>query len=84
MDEIPKDEARHTTGAGQPIAQELVDSLGTAAGQAAMVARQASDGVTEFRALIRNLPVTMAALMLALGYVLGRVVRGRHRPQDWQ
>lgn len=56
----------------------------TVAGQAAMTARQASEGVTEFRALIRNQPVTMAALMLGLGYVLGRVAGGRHGRDGWR
>jgi hypothetical protein len=30
-----------------------------------------SDGVTQFRAVIRKQPITMAFMMLAMGYVLG-------------
>ncbi len=84
MEATTNEAARRRTAAGHPRAQDLVDGLGNAAGQAATAARQAGDGVTEFRALIRNQPVTMAALMLGLGYVLGRVVAGRHRRDDWR
>ena len=63
----------------QGIAQDLADGLSSVAGQAAIKARQASDGVTELRALIRHQPITLAVLLLGLGYVFGRLAAGRHR-----
>ena len=63
-------------------AQAVTDGVSAAASGAAVAARQASDGVMEFRAVIRRQPITMAFLMLAMGYVLGRVLgRDAGRPR---
>lgn len=63
----------------QGMAQDLADGLSNVADQAAIRARQASDGVTELRALIRHQPITSAVLLLGLGYVFGRLAAARHR-----
>jgi len=66
----------------QDAAQAVTDGVSAAASGAAVAARQASDGVTEFRAVIRRQPITLAFLMLAMGYVLGRVSgKDTSRPQ---
>lgn len=63
----------------QGMARDLADGLSNVADQAAIRARQASDGVTELRALIRHQPITSAVLLLGLGYVFGRLAAARHR-----
>ena len=46
-------------------------------GQASDVAWSAGAGVVELRQMIRAQPLTMAFLLLGLGYVVGRVTRSR-------
>ncbi|MCW3474890.1 hypothetical protein [Limobrevibacterium gyesilva] len=70
------DEARSTMESIQSATQAVADGVSEAAGRATTAARQASDGVSEFRAVIRRQPITMAFLMLGMGYVLGRISGG--------
>jgi hypothetical protein len=79
---VRSEDIRSTMETVHDAAQAVTDGVSAAASGAAVAARQASDGVTEFRAVIRRQPITMAFLMLAMGYVLGRVSgRNAGRPR---
>jgi hypothetical protein len=67
------EDSKSTMEAVQGAAQAVSAGVSGVASHAAGAVRQASDGVTEFRAVVRRQPITMAFLMLAMGYVLGRV-----------
>ena len=75
-DPIEDDNAAKIQHKGQKIA----DGLHGAVGQAGDVASSAGAGISEFRQIIRGQPLTMAFLMLGLGYVVGRVLNSR--PHD--
>lgn len=70
---VSNEDVRSTMETVHDAAQAVTNGVSAAASGAAAAARQASDGVTEFRAVIRRQPITLAFLMLAMGYVLGRV-----------
>ncbi|HEY2132362.1 MAG TPA: hypothetical protein VGH36_05215 [Acetobacteraceae bacterium] len=61
----------------QQKAQKIADGLRGAVGQAGDAAWSAGAGIAEFRQIIRGQPLTMAFLMLGLGYVVGRVLNSR-------
>jgi hypothetical protein len=67
-------------GKVQQKAQRLANGLHDAVGQAGDAAWTAGAGIGEFRQIIRGQPLTMAFLMLGLGYVVGRVLNSR--PHD--
>jgi hypothetical protein len=54
----------------------VTEDVSEIAGHAAAVLRAASRTTTEFRALVRGQPITLAVLMLGLGYVIGRTLCG--------
>ncbi len=60
-------------------ARKVADGLHDAVGQAGDAACSAGAGITEFRRIIRGQPLTMAFLMLGVGWVLGRVLTSRPR-----
>jgi hypothetical protein len=60
----------------QPKASKEASPHGVV-GQASGVALSAGAGVVELRQMIRAQPLTMAFLLLGLGYVVGRVTRSR-------
>jgi hypothetical protein len=72
---MAQEEARSSAGPAQKAARAVADGVYETADRAATAIRQASDGVTEFRAVIRKQPITMAFLMLGMGYLLGSHLR---------
>jgi hypothetical protein len=64
-------------GKVQQKAQKIANGVHDAVGQAGDVAWSAGAGISEFRQIIRGQPLTMAFLMLGLGYVVGRVLNSR-------
>lgn len=73
-----RSETRQPSDFAQTMIRNVADGVCGTANMAAATVRQASDGVTEFRAVIRKQPITMAFLMLAMGYVIGsRLTSGR-------
>jgi hypothetical protein len=76
MEAAMNDETGSTLESVQGAAHAVADGVSEAAGRAVTGARKASDGVTEFRTVIREQPITMAFLMLGIGYVLGRMFGG--------
>ena len=59
----------------QQAARTAADTMSSAYDHSAATAARVSDGVTQFRSLIRQQPVTMGFVMLALGYMLGTQIR---------
>jgi hypothetical protein len=57
--------------------QKAANGLHDVVGQASDVAWSAGAGFVELRQMIRAQPLTMAFLLLGLGYVVGRVTRSR-------
>lgn len=55
----------------QDTARKVADTASETGRRAASAVGQVSDGVTQFRAVIRKQPITMAFMMLAMGYMLG-------------
>ena len=55
----------------QNVARAVADGATQTTRNAVSAAHSVSDGVTQFRAIIRKQPITMAFMMLAMGYVLG-------------
>jgi hypothetical protein len=73
------DQQRRTIESVQATARTVADGVGDAAERVASTARDAGEGVAEFRAVIRRQPITMAFVMLGMGYLLGRIAGGaRH------
>ncbi len=68
---MSREQVRTSLEAAQDVARAVADGASQTANRAVSAARQASDGVTEFRAVIRRQPITMAFVMLAMGYLLG-------------
>jgi hypothetical protein len=62
-----------------PRARRMADGLHDAVGQASDAALTAGAGISELRQIIRGQPITMALLMLGLGYVTGRILNARPR-----
>ena len=56
-------------------ADRVSDTVAAAYAQGSETLAQASDGVTRFRSTMRAQPVTMAFVMLALGYMIGTQIR---------
>lgn len=54
-------------------AQHVAGALHTGIGCASDAARQAKDGVSEIRSVIRAQPITAALVVFTLGYLFGRV-----------
>jgi hypothetical protein len=61
----------------QQKAAKAANGLHNVVGQASDVAWSAGAGFAELRQMIRAQPLTMAFLLLGLGYVVGRVTRSR-------
>jgi hypothetical protein len=59
----------------QNAARSLADNLSSAAGQGAAAVSEVSDRVVRIRSAIRQQPITMSVLMLALGYMVGSLLR---------
>jgi hypothetical protein len=73
MEATMSEQVRGTMETVHDAAQAVTEGVSAAASGAAVAVRQVSDGVTEFRAVIRRQPITLAFLMLTMGYALGRV-----------
>ncbi len=59
----------------QSAARSAADSFSNAAGQGAAAVSEVSDRVVRIRSAIRQQPITMSVLMLALGYMVGSLFR---------
>jgi hypothetical protein len=55
----------------QHVARAVADGASQTTRNAVSAVQSVSDGVTQFRAVIRKQPITMAFMMLAMGYILG-------------
>ncbi len=69
------DSARETTMAA-------ARQVGEGFGQATETARHTRNGIGGFRAALRDQPLVMAAVMLAVGYFLRTMMDVRHLPRD--
>jgi hypothetical protein len=63
--------------AARAAARNVASGIEEAANHARHVASQTREGITGFRAFMRAQPITGALLMLACGYMFGRIAGGR-------
>ena len=80
MEDTMNDETDVTDKKTQSTAHVVAEAVGEATSAVASVANQISDGAIVFRAMVRRQPITMALLMLWVGYALGRVRGGSDHP----
>ncbi len=71
-----QDEPHSDLDSSHDATRVVTEGVSEVAGHAAAALRAASRTTTEFRALIRGQPITLAVLMLGLGYVIGRTFCG--------
>ena len=71
-----QDEPHSDPNSSHDATGAVTEGVSEIAGHAAAVLRAASRTTTEFRALVRGQPITLAVLMLGLGYVIGRTLCG--------
>lgn len=64
------------------VAGSVASGIGAAAQNATVTARRLDSGAAEFRKMTRRQPITVAVLMLSVGYVLGRIVAAGRRPTN--
>lgn len=68
---MEREQTRTSVEAVQDAAKAVADGAIETGQYAVSAAQQMSDGVTQFRAVVRQQPITMAFLMLAMGYLIG-------------
>lgn len=71
---------RSSMEAVQDAAKAVADGAVETAQLAASAVNQFSDGVTAFRSVIRKQPLTLAFMMLAMGYLIGAHLTQPPRP----
>ena len=75
---MDREQAKTSMEVVQEVAKAVADGATETAQCALSAVHQVSDGVTGFRAVVRKQPITMAFIMLALGYVIGsHLTQGR-------
>ena len=76
---MDREQAKTSMEVVQEVAKAVADGATETAQCALSAVHQMSDGVTGFRAVIRKQPITMAFIMLAMGYVIGsHLTQGRN------